>query len=157
MSVLRTAIFSGMLLAGVMGPQAQVQAAQLDAQLRSAAMAQQPAVIETLRDLVTVESGSTDHEGVGKLMAYLDMRLSALDAKVERVASATGGPDLVRGTFTGHLVDGIVGMVDIVGVGARSAIHRIGTSQCVDRVVTAIAINCVGDAAANSSDIIRPG
>lgn len=102
MSVLRTAIFSGMLLAGVMGPQAQVQAAQLDAQLRSAAMAQQPAVIETLRDLVTVESGSTDHEGVGKLMAYLDMRLSALDAKVERVASAAGGPDLVRGTFSGN-------------------------------------------------------
>ena len=102
MSVLRTAIFSGMLLAGVMGPQAQVQAAQLDAQLRSAAMAQQPAVIETLRDLVTVESGSTDHEGVGKLMAYLDKRLSALDAKVERVASAAGGPDLVRGTFSGN-------------------------------------------------------
>ena len=101
MSIARAVIFNGLLLAGVLGAEAQAQSAQVDAQLRAAATAQQPAVIETLRELVMVESGSTDHEGVGKLMAYLDKRLRALDAKVERVASATGGPDLVRGTFTG--------------------------------------------------------
>lgn len=99
MRISRTAIFSGLLAAGSFA--AQAQAAQLDAQLRAAATAQQPAVIETLRELVLMESGSTDHEGVGKVMAYLDKRLQALDAKVERVPSATGGPDLVRGTFNG--------------------------------------------------------
>jgi len=59
-------------------------------------------VIETLRELVTTESGSTDHEGVATLMTYLDTRLRALDARVDRMPSATGGPDLVRGTFSGN-------------------------------------------------------
>lgn len=40
---------------------------------------------------MTVESGSTDHEGVATLMTYLDKRLRALDAKVDRVASASDG------------------------------------------------------------------
>jgi glutamate carboxypeptidase len=87
---------------GAVGIAAQASAAQADAALRSAATKEQPAVINTLRELVTTESGSTDHEGVATLMTYLDKRLRALDAKVDRVASATGGPDLVRGVFTGN-------------------------------------------------------
>lgn len=75
--------------------------AATDARLLAAAQAQEPAVIDTLRDLVNVESGSTDQEGVATLMAYLDARLVKLGAKVDRVASATGGPDLVRGVFEG--------------------------------------------------------
>ena len=76
--------------------------AATDARLLAAAQAQEPAVIDTLRDLVNVESGSTDQEGVATLMAYLDARLVKLGAKVDRVASATGGPDLVRGVFEGY-------------------------------------------------------
>lgn len=88
MRVALAAILSGCFAIGASA----AQATQLDAQLQAAATAQQPAVIQTLRELVTVESGSTDHEGVAKLMTYLDKRLLALDAKVERVASAAGGP-----------------------------------------------------------------
>ncbi|KRA55128.1 peptidase M20 [Pseudoxanthomonas sp. Root65] len=81
---------------------AQAWAAQADTALRDAATQAQPAVIETLRELVTTESGSTDHEGVATLMTYLGTRLRALDAKVDRMPSATGGPDLVRGVFSGN-------------------------------------------------------
>lgn len=102
MGIARTSLCTGLLMIGACGLGAQAQAAQADARLRAAATAEQPAVIDTLRDLVTVESGSTDHEGVATLMAYLERRLQALGAKVERVPSATGGPDLVRGTFAGR-------------------------------------------------------
>ncbi|WP_334177271.1 glutamate carboxypeptidase [Pseudoxanthomonas sp.] len=101
MGIARAALYTAVVVMGTVGAGAQAQAAAADAALRQAATAEQPAVIATLRDLVTVESGSTDHEGVATLMGYLDTRLQALGAKVERVASATGGPDLVRGTFTG--------------------------------------------------------
>lgn len=102
MSIARISLCTGLLMIGACGLGAQAQAAQADARLRAAATAEQPAVIDTLRDLVTVESGSTDHEGVATLMAYLERRLQALGAEVERVPSATGGPDLVRGTFAGR-------------------------------------------------------
>ena len=101
MGIARTALCTAVWLMGV-GVAAQASAAQADAALRSAATKEQPAVIDTLRELVTTESGSTDHEGVATLMTYLDQRLRALDAKVDRVASATGGPDLVRGVFSGN-------------------------------------------------------
>lgn len=74
---------------------------EADPRLLEAARAEQPAVIATLGDLVTVESGSTDHEGLGKLATYLVGRLGSLNAKVERVASSTGGPDIVKGVFEG--------------------------------------------------------
>jgi glutamate carboxypeptidase len=90
-----------MLLTGALGMAMQVHAAEADARLLEAATAQQPAVIDTLRDLVTVESGSNDHAGVATLMDYLQGRLGKLGAKVDRVPSATGGPDLVRGVFEG--------------------------------------------------------
>jgi len=102
MGIARTALCTAAWMLGAVGIAAQASAAQADAALRSAATKEQPAVIDTLRELVTTESGSTDHEGVATLMTYLDKRLRALDAKVDRVASATGGPDLVRGVFTGN-------------------------------------------------------
>lgn len=80
---------------------APARAAQADAPLLAAARAEQPVVIGTLRDLVTIESGSNDHAGVATLMTYLEGRLQALGATVDRIPSAVGGPDLVRGTFTG--------------------------------------------------------
>jgi glutamate carboxypeptidase len=90
-----------MLLTGALGIAMQVHAAEADARLLEAATAQQPAVIDTLRDLVTVESGSNDHAGVATLMDYLQGRLGKLGAKVDRVPSASGGPDLVRGVLEG--------------------------------------------------------
>ena len=102
MEIARTALHTAVLLLATAGVGAQAWAAQADTALRDAATQAQPAVIETLRELVTTESGSTDHEGVATLMTYLDTRLRALDAKVDRMPSATGGPDLVRGTFSGN-------------------------------------------------------
>jgi len=102
MGIARNALCTAVWMMGAVGIATPASAAQADAALRSAATKEQPAVIDTLRELVTTESGSTDHEGVATLMTYLDQRLRALDAKVDRVASATGGPDLVRGVFTGN-------------------------------------------------------
>lgn len=102
MQIARTALQSTVLMLLAAGVGAQARAAQADTALRDAATQAQPAVIETLRELVTTESGSTDREGVAALMTYLDTRLRALDARVDRLPSATGGPDLVRGVFTGN-------------------------------------------------------
>lgn len=102
MQIARTALQSTVLMLLAAGVGAPARAAQADTALRDAATKAQPAVIETLRALVTTESGSTDHEGVATLMTYLDTRLRALDARVDRLPSATGGPDLVRGVFTGN-------------------------------------------------------
>ncbi len=106
----RRASCSGLLALAVLAvgmcsigaPAQAVQATQADTRLLAAARAEQPAVIETLRELVTVESGSADHEGLETLMRYLQRRLDALGAQVERVDSATGGPALVRGVFGGN-------------------------------------------------------
>lgn len=101
MRITPTSLCKTMLLTGALGMAMQVHAAEADARLLEAATAQQPAVIDTLRDLVTVESGSNDHAGVATLMDYLQGRLGKLGAKVDRVPSTTGGPDLVRGVFEG--------------------------------------------------------
>src|SRR2546422_7124410 len=51
--------------------------------LWSAAKKEKPALIETLRELVNIESGSRDKEGLDRLAARIGERLSALGGKVE--------------------------------------------------------------------------
>ncbi|MFC6182703.1 glutamate carboxypeptidase [Pseudoxanthomonas japonensis] len=131
MGIARTALCTATLMLGLGAASAPARAATADAALRTAATKEQAAVIDTLRDLVTVESGSTDHEGVATLMTYLDKRLRALDAKVDRVASASGGPDMVRGVFTGKgtLRVMLIAHADTVydrGILAREPYHRKG-------------------------------
>lgn len=131
MGIARTALCTATLMLGLGAASAPARAATADAALRAAATKEQGAVIDTLRDLVTVESGSTDHEGVATLMTYLDTRLRALDAKVDRVASASGGPDMVRGVFTGKgtLRVMLIAHADTVydrGILAREPYHRKG-------------------------------
>src|SRR5262245_32883093 len=68
----------------------------------SAATAQQAPLIDTLKSLVSSETGSADVEGLRKLAALLEGRLQALGFKTERrKASAGPGADLVIGTLTG--------------------------------------------------------
>lgn len=131
MGIARTALCTATLMLGLGAASAPARAATADATLRAAATKEQAAVIDTLRDLVTVESGSTDHEGVATLMTYLDTRLRALDATVDRVASASGGPDMVRGVFTGKgtLRVMLIAHADTVydrGIVAREPYHRKG-------------------------------
>ena len=73
-----------------------------DEKLRAAAEAAQPALIDTLRDMVMIESGSADAEGLGKMADFTEARLKALGAKTERRKVARGpGADIVIGSFEG--------------------------------------------------------
>jgi glutamate carboxypeptidase len=73
-----------------------------DEKLRTAAEAAQPALIETLRDMVMIESGSGDAEGLAKMADFTEARLKALGAKTERRKATRGtGADIVIGTLEG--------------------------------------------------------
>src|SRR2546427_732534 len=74
---MRTLIF---MLAGALAPT--VQAAPQEP-VWALAQKEKPAAIETLRELVNIESGSRDKEGLDRLAARLGERLEALGAKVE--------------------------------------------------------------------------
>src|SRR5437773_5295159 len=74
---MRTLIF---ILAAALAPA--VQAAPQEP-VWSLAQKEKPAVIETLRELVNIESGSRDKEGLDRLAAHLGERLGALGGKVE--------------------------------------------------------------------------
>ena len=76
--------------------------AAADEKLRAAAEAAKPALIDTLRDMVMIESGSADVEGLAKMADFTEGRLKALGAKTERRKVARGpGADIVIGTFEG--------------------------------------------------------
>jgi glutamate carboxypeptidase len=76
--------------------------AATDEKLRAAAELAQPAVIESLHDMVLIESGSGDVEGLTKMADYTETRLKALGAKTERRKTTRGaGADMVIGTFEG--------------------------------------------------------
>lgn len=73
-----------------------------DEKLRAAAEQAQPAVIDTLRDMVMIESGSSDVAGLAKMADFTEARLKALGAKTERRKTTRGaGADMVIGTFEG--------------------------------------------------------
>jgi glutamate carboxypeptidase len=73
-----------------------------DEKLRAAAEAAQPALIDTLRDMVMIESGSANVEGLAKMADFTETRLKALGAKTERRKAIRGaGADIVIGTFEG--------------------------------------------------------
>lgn len=73
-----------------------------DEKLKAAATQAQPAVIESLRDMVLIESGSGDATGLAKMADYTETRLKALGAATERRKATAGiGADIVIGTLTG--------------------------------------------------------
>lgn len=73
-----------------------------DEKLRAAAEQAQPALIETLRDMVMIESGSADLEGLGRMADFTEARLKTLGAKTERRKVTRGpGADIVVGRFEG--------------------------------------------------------
>src|SRR5687768_11831817 len=77
----------------------------------SLAQKERPALIETLKELCAIESGSSDIEGLDRIAAVIAGRLKALGGKVEIVESdqnthrQSGTPSMigkmVRATFTG--------------------------------------------------------
>ena len=76
-------------------------AAPPDPALLGAANAAQPAVIASLKDMVLIESGSTDAVGLAKIAGYVEARLQALGARTERIAPARGPGSMVKGSFSG--------------------------------------------------------
>ena len=77
-------------------------AAAPDAKLLDAATRAQPAVIDTLKSLVQIETGSGDLDGLAKMATLLDDRLKALGFKTERRRTTAGaGADIVVGTLKG--------------------------------------------------------
>src|ERR1044071_5361846 len=76
--------------------------AAADEKLKAAAEAAQPALIETLHQMVLIESGSGDGEGLAKMADFTEARLKALGATTERRKTTRGaGADMVIGTFMG--------------------------------------------------------
>ena len=73
-----------------------------DMVLQAAAEAAKPAVIDSLRDMVAIESGSSDAAGLAKMADYAEGRLKALGMTVERRPITGGtGADMVIGRLTG--------------------------------------------------------
>ena len=73
-----------------------------DAKVFAAATNAQPALIETLKSMVMIESGSADVAGLAKMATLLDDRLKALGFKTERRKSQVGaGADIVIATMAG--------------------------------------------------------
>src|ERR1051326_3061849 len=83
---------------------------QTDERLRSLAAKETPALLETLKEIVSIESGSRDIEGLDRLAAVVAARLGALGGRVEIVEPGEAyrmedTPEkigkIVRGTFVG--------------------------------------------------------
>jgi glutamate carboxypeptidase len=73
-----------------------------DERLKAAAEQAKPALIETLHDMVMIESGSSDVAGLKAMADFTEARLKALGATTERRKTTRGaGADMVIGTFEG--------------------------------------------------------
>src|SRR3954462_10124329 len=78
---------AGALLLGAFALQAACMAwAQPAQDVLAQAKKEKPALIETMKDLVSIESGSRDSEGLDKISALIAERLKDLGAKVEFVS-----------------------------------------------------------------------
>ena len=78
-----------------------VAAQTRDAALFAAAEKAQPAVIETLRELVLIESGSGNVAGLIRIADYAEARLKSLGATTERIKFVNSDRVMVKGVLTG--------------------------------------------------------
>ncbi len=76
-------------------------AASPDSALFDAARAAQPAVVQSLKDMVSIESGSANIQGLTRMADYTSQRLQAVGAKVERLPMSTSAAPMVKATLTG--------------------------------------------------------
>lgn len=77
-------------------------AQQADAALLAASRAAEPAVIKTLEDLVNIESGSAQLDGLNRLADYAEQRLKVLGGTTERLKAVRGpGGPIVKASFSG--------------------------------------------------------
>ncbi|CUI65781.1 M20/M25/M40 family metallo-hydrolase [Achromobacter xylosoxidans] len=83
----RPLVLRTLLALACLGGASALQAAPLAA-VRDAAKAQQQPMLDTMRDLVGIESGSKDVEGVERIAALIGERFKALGGKVEIIQPA---------------------------------------------------------------------
>ena len=107
-------------------------AAQLDPALRDAARAEQPALVASLKEMVSIETGSIDGPGLTRLGDWIEKRLQALGARTERPVPKSGTATLVKATFsgTGQRKLMLLGHMDTVyppGTLAREPIRQDGS------------------------------
>jgi glutamate carboxypeptidase len=106
----RLRILAAAALAFLAGPAAPASGAALEPVL-ALAQKEKPALLETLRELVSIESGSADREGLDRVAGVIAGRLRSLGGKVELIEPGAeiykmfDTPErigkMVRGTFTG--------------------------------------------------------
>jgi glutamate carboxypeptidase len=107
--------------------------AAADEKLKAAAEQEKAPLIETLHDMVMIESGSGDVEGLAKMADFTEARLKALGATTRRQKTTAGaGADIVIGTFegTGTRKLMLIGHMDTVyqrGILASEPYHVDGT------------------------------
>jgi glutamate carboxypeptidase len=95
------ALASLALACGLMCVAAPAQAAP-DAKLLAAAEKAQPAVIDNLKEMVLIESGSLNVDGLQKMAGVIEGQLKGIGFKTERrKATAGAGADIVVGTLKG--------------------------------------------------------
>lgn len=75
--------------------------AATDEKMLTAARAAEPAVIESLKEMVNIESGTMDLPGLGQMADYAERRLKALGVQVERRPSSTAKGEMLIGRLQG--------------------------------------------------------
>lgn len=94
----RTACFVALVMVALSAP---TVAQTRNTPLFNAATAAQPAVIETLRELVLIESGSGNTAGLARMADYAEARLKLLGAVTERIKTSDSDRLIVKGVLTG--------------------------------------------------------
>lgn len=97
MPIQKTVLWTA-LAAGLMATSAY---AQRDEKVFAAAQAAQPAVIDTLQQLVSMESGSSNLAGISKVADFAQARLKALGAQVERIKAADSERVMLKAVLSG--------------------------------------------------------
>ncbi len=75
--------------------------AATDEKMLAAARAAEPAVIESLKEMVSIESGTMDLPGLSRMADYAERRLKALGLQVERRPSSTAKGEMLIGRLPG--------------------------------------------------------
>jgi glutamate carboxypeptidase len=94
-----------------------------DEKLLAAARAAQPAVVEALREMVAIESGTMDAAGLAKMADDVERRLKALGASVDRQKVSPGHSEVLKATFKG------TGRRKLMLIGHMDTVYWPGTIQ----------------------------
>ena len=73
-----------------------------DERVLAAARAAEPALVTSLREMVAIESGTTDRAGLNRMADYAEQRLKVLGLSVQRRPTTAGNSDLLVAQAQGH-------------------------------------------------------